>query len=327
MKLRQLLPLGLIAMPFLVLTTSYVLLSFNHGRLNILNEVVHENGRYTLIETIFYFGHFSREIIICVMTSLAVAFSFYLYAPITHSIDDNSVQKTTLWGVTICAVFVFWTVSGAAFKTGIRDFWLDFLQYRTTDTGVLFGSHWHSHFLHLLQIFVAAIGLSQLYRGVTGLSNVTVNPGGFLYILGWVGLFLFFSLIFRTDLRPFTDTRYLAHQMREIVTHLTVTLPLAFAALITIENKLIGFQFTHSKVNNLTGWGLFLLTTSLLVPAFILVQLHGRNIMSVAQKHSGYLDLFASHYFEHVLDYFFVAVLSAVLYVSLITRRASEKRF
>ena len=60
-------------LPLAVLTTAFVILCVHHGTAWPWNTVVHEDGRRTLLETIFYFDHALGELPLDLLLSAAVA--------------------------------------------------------------------------------------------------------------------------------------------------------------------------------------------------------------------------------------------------------------
>ena len=305
----------LLLVPAIVLVLSYVYLSFEHQKLNLLFQTIHENEKYTMLETLFYFDHFVREIVISVFMSFSIAISFYMYSPLIKSKD--LLMQRVLKGSFLLALFVLVIAfTGAVLKNGFTSTWLDFLQFRTTDTLCSYGSHFHFHLLHILFIMVFAIAISSLYRGLTRRASNSLNPLSLQMVLLWLVLFVLLTCVFIPSLKPFTDIRYLAHQLREIVTHATITVPISFALLVFCEDKLVGVNSKIKKTNiSFISRGFAFLISSLLVPVVIFISLYEKNVLEVAQKQSSILDLFASHSFEHFIDYGFVAILSLFLFV------------
>ncbi|MEW6107768.1 MAG: hypothetical protein AB1632_01165 [Nitrospirota bacterium] len=306
-----------LSIPVLILSLSYIFLAVEHNNLNLLFTKVHESGRYTLIETILYFDHFSREILICVITALAFAISFYIHVPLDN-INTSSVRKAMNMSLSFLLIFLSLTISGAIYKKGMQGFFLDLLQFRTRDDVLAYGSHWHYHLLHLFFMAGAAMGLSFIYRDKSGISKAEMNRFAPLLIFIWAAAVCLFTLIFIPNLKPFTDTRYLAHEFREIVTHTTVSMPFAFACLIYLERKYTIRPSRHKITGSGIRTGMLYILGVSLIPLFIISRLIGRDIMSEAQKKNSFLDLFASHYFEHTLDYIFLTLLSIFFYTSFV---------
>jgi len=137
-------------------------------------------------------------------------------------------------------------------------------------------------------------------------------------ILVWILIFAGLTLVLGPSLKPFRDPLYLGHQFREIVTHGSITLCLTMASMFSVELGLFHHESEKRKNGMIKESGLFLIG-AVLVPLFIVYQLRSTDIMSYAQKKTGYVDLLASHNFEHMIDYIFVMLLSATLYIHVRT--------
>lgn len=303
--------------PVIVIFISYIYLSLEYKSLFIFSSKVHESGKYTLVQSMMYFDHFTREIPVSVMNALSVSVSFYLFAPV-HGVSLSFPKKVFYITLIFLVSFLFFVVSGAVYKNGFQSFFLDLLQFRTRDEEIAYGSHWHSHFLDMMFIFAASLSISFFYRIIAQSYSNSINLLGFRLLGIWSGVFILLTLIFIPSIKSFSDTRYLAHQFREIITHSTVTIPLSFAILIYLEKKLsAGFETKTTNVKY-KYVGFIMSGCALLIPFFIVLSLAGRNILAEAQKKTGYWNLLASHYFEHSLDYIFVPTLTMFLYVMFI---------
>ena len=148
--------------------------------------------------------------------------------------------------------------------------------------------------------------------------NPTMNKSGITFLVVVQTCIILFTLIFIPDIKPFTDTRYLAHQFREIVTHASVTMPFAFAFLMACEHQSCPASYVSPGASAFNKIGVLLFFVALVIPLYILIQLSGRNIMAEAQTKSNYFNLLASHYFEHSLDYVFVSFLTVMVFSFLI---------
>lgn len=316
-KMRVIAQRALWLFPLFILFISYSYLAYEQGTPFFFNAHIHESGTYTLLETVFYFDHFIREIPVSVLTACVVAISFYLFSPLPlHDCCRMvSVRKFT---VPFLFFFLIVVIAGALLKNGFYSFFLDLFQYRTRDNVVSYGSHWHYHLLHIEFIFLASLAVSFVYRGLTHMYSTTMNKSGITFLVIVQTCIILFTLIFIPDIKPFTDTRYLAHQFREIVTHASVTMPLAFAFLIVFEHKSCPASYVSPGASAFNKIGVLLFIVALVIPLYILIQLSGRNIMAEAQTKSNYFNLLASHYFEHSLDYVFVSLLTVMIFSFLI---------
>ena len=309
--------------PMFILFISYSYLAYELGTPFLFHAHIHESGTYTLLETVFYFDHFIREIPISVLTACMVAISFYLFSPLPEH-DVRRMLGIRKFTVPFLLFFLIVVIAGALLKNGFYSFFLDLFQYRTRDNMVSYGSHWHYHLLHIEFVFLVSLAVSFVYRGLTHMCSTRMNRSGGTFLVIVQTCIILFTLIFIPDIKPLTDTRYLAHQFREIVTHLSVTIPLAFAFLIMIEHKSYPDPYVSPGASAFIKISVLLFIGAVVIPLYILIQLSGRNIMAEAQTKSNYFNLLASHYFEHSLDYVFVSLLAVTIFIFLI--QSSKRR-
>src|SRR2546423_8217140 len=84
-------------LPALVLLVAFVAVCFQAGTPWPWNRVVHEDGQHTLLETIFYFEHATRELVLDAVLALAVAGAVrYFYTP-ARPLDDARLARSRPW--------------------------------------------------------------------------------------------------------------------------------------------------------------------------------------------------------------------------------------
>jgi hypothetical protein len=305
-------------LPLAVLVGAYLYLAWQYQTWMLLPVVVHESGKYTLAQTILYYDHFIREVPICTFMAMATA-AGGLYLTAAGPDNAGRLRRVGGWALAGSILVLAVAVTGAIVKNGIASLGLDLLQFRARDDLIAYGSHWYYHFLHLIFYFPATAGLVLLWRSLIGddaarMPRLARQRRQTLLLAG-LGAFVLLSLIFRPGSEAFTDTRFLAHQFREIVTHGTVTLPLSMAALLAVAAPRPAAADKPPAFRQEMLWrALLLLAGASLVPVYILLMLLGRDILAEAQRQSSYRDLFAAHYFEHMLDYVFVTALTLAFY-------------
>ena len=74
-------PRLLLLLPAAVYLVSYADLALYHGRAWLWSTVVHESGRYTLLETTFYASHFLGHVPVLLTVALLVAGSWQSMSP------------------------------------------------------------------------------------------------------------------------------------------------------------------------------------------------------------------------------------------------------
>jgi hypothetical protein len=294
-----------LALPAVVLIGSYAWLAIEHRTMALGDVVVHESGRYTLTETIFYFNHFLREIptLITIVMLVLVA-----YRPINNG-GQGDRRRLRARGIALIAAGAGLCVAAfifAARHSGAETAVSDLLQYRTRDDLHEFGSHWRFHWLSTVWLGVAASLLATI--GCNW--GVPAKPRSLRdrpVQLVWLG-FLVVSAVFGFSREILVDGRYIGHQAREILTHGLVTLPLATAVVSMValwsSNRTRG---SYAPPN----WSRAEIVLFVVIPAYLGMKVLTGDVMAAGQTDAGLSAMVASHMFEHVLDYIFVALVAA----------------
>ncbi len=131
-------------------------------------------------------------------------------------------------------------------------------------------------------------------------------------------IYIIVTLLFGINDQPFSDPRYLAHQGREFITHNLSTNPILITLLCFLEEKFTEEYSKDLNINasrNLYLHFLFWSILSILIPSFLWIRLRDTDISAVAQQNWPVWDLLAFHFFEHFLDYIFVAILGVLIYL------------
>ncbi len=276
------------------------------------NRVVHEDGVRTLLQTIFYFEHATRELLPDLVLALGVAGAVrYFYYPQAASGDVEASRwrrRLALWTAATLAVILggtAWTDGGQAI--------LDNLSQLHTRAGapLVWGAHWRYHLIErIAQILLAfcATGLTWL---LDGRPDTRPAQGRMLLFGAALAVFAGFTLLFRPTMEPFTEPTFLGHQIRELFTHTLVTLPLALGLCLELARE---FSRGTARSNEST-WPIFAAgAVSVLCGAFLLVA----SVVNKAQEHgqtTGLAALIFPHFFEHSLGYVLVPALAGLLYL------------
>ncbi|MBN8417890.1 MAG: hypothetical protein J0L73_03165 [Verrucomicrobia bacterium] len=306
--------------PAAVLLGSYVLLAIHHGVWNVFPVVVHENGRYTLTETIFYFRHFVRELPVNTLIAMGLGMLAGLHSPLERAGAAQGISACRRAGLAALlmaatAIVITWG------QYDRNEAWTELAQYRTRDELAEFGSHWRYHLLHIVDSFLFCLGMLLVIRGLTNAGGLNRRALGWLAVLGVA--FVMITLGFGSPLRGLTDPLYLAHQAREIETHRILTLCPAMACLLLIDLRLAASS-KLSVVNRRMIWlGVGWIVLATLIPLWIIWRLREVNIGSLAQRQTGLWQIAAAHHFEHLLDSVYVTLLSVWAYLAVMRRRTS----
>jgi len=300
--------------PFLILALSYVLLAERHRAWNLFPVVVHENGVYTLLHTIFYFRHFVRELLINSFVVVAVAATASLHSPLSSGLQDErllrSIQRGLGWFVLVgvaIVILIVWTRLGAA------ETFRELLQYRTRDDLDEYGSHWRDHLLHLVDAVLFGLGSATALRGLAGASPTQSSAVKWLAV--WAAAFVMVTLIFGAPLRALTEPLILAHQAREIETHRLLSIWPAFGVIWILDRRFSSAAPHAHRGMLIDGVGWMVVATA--IPLWIVWPLRHVDIPALAQRHTDLFELAAAHHFEHTLDYFFIVAASSWLYLNL----------
>jgi hypothetical protein len=316
----------LCGLPVAALAAAYTLLALEHRTPMLLNVVVHEDGRRTLLETILYFEHFLREVPIEIVIAWAAAIAFSASAP--PPADARRSRRVAALSGALPLLMAAVAYAAAAARTGAWSAALDLLQYRTRDDDVAFGSHWHSHLHHVLGMAVTAAGIACIYRwtvgtrAAVGTTHAAVGSSTRRWWV-WAAAVGGVSLALRPDRVDWNGTRLLGHAMRELVTHASVTLPLTFAALVAAEGA-PSVSAPRARPSGVLRRGLVLLCLAAIFPIALLARLSGRDVLAASRQQTSLWDLLASHAFEHSIDYAFAALVAVSLYGAL--RRCGASR-
>jgi hypothetical protein len=287
------------ALPIVVLAAAFGWLALDHRTFALWNVVVHESGRYTFGQTVFYFGHFLREV------PVAVTYALFLLAASggagTGTPQSPPVRMRPLPLLAAAALLGIAFIA-AARSAGVQSALHDLLQYRTRDDEVAFGSHWHYHWLSTLW-FGAAVT-----TGVWAAQRIRRIPRLALHarwsLLAWLW-FAGLSIVFGVSADVFTNAQYAGHQAREIMTHAAVTLP-AGIGLVMIAAA--GSSTVQRRVHPIAA--ALAAAMAVLIPTHLaVITLAGGGVMEHGQTELGLGAMVAAHYFEHTLDYLFILLL------------------
>jgi hypothetical protein len=287
---------ALIACPVVVLTGAYAWLAAAHGTPWLWSEIVHENGRRSLGETILYASHFLREI----PTLLAMVL-FTLAAvgrPPAHVIPREWRAALLAAGGLAAIAFVV-----AAFELGAGTAFWHLLQDYTRDDVASFGSHWRYHFLSTLwfgaMVRVVAPVAAVYFGAPPHWQRGSVRLGR----VAWL-YFGVLTVVFGLSPDIATDPLHVGHQAREIATHALVTLPLVLAVLAWIDGRRDPVPAGPAPTLNWLD-----LAGAAGIPAYLGMVAMATNVTEAGQAGGDLAALVAAHFFEHSLDYAFVGLL------------------
>lgn len=286
----------LLGLPFGLLVGAYVWLALEHHTLSLWQVIVHESGRYTLGQTVFFFRHFLREIPVDVAMGVFGAAAVATADPAPRRRPARAGAAALFAGGLVVIAFAC-----AAGEEGWREAFRDMLQFRTRDDDAVYGAHWNFHLLSTLWFGAAAPAAAALWAGRGGLVRSSGPARTLLAVAwGWVALL---TVTFGVQAEAFTSARYIGHQAREILTHGLITLPLTIG-LLRLATGLRSQSGTTAAPVERPGPVLQVLVWLAVagIPIFLLVAFRGADFAATAQMQSGLAGVVAAHVFEHVLD-------------------------
>lgn len=318
-------PLWLLLVPVATYILSYAWLAAYHRRAQLLGTIVHESGRYTLLETVLYASHFLGHVPVQVVAALLLVGSFACLGG-TAVVERRAIRLSAATALLLLA--------GAALL-GIVHFGADdtlaFIgQQKQQPDLYVEGGAWNLHLPSTLLLFAltpvyVAVVRRLLGRPVRwsrrGLAWLGAAAAAVAVVTWWANSDPAGAVVV-----ALTDPRYAAHGLRELVTFALLWFPLPLAVLLRREPAAPREEAPPGR-----------LPAALLVLAVLLagatlaqtVWVLGHGVGELAQKpefaRSGTLGipyLLASHTFEHVLDTLLFTALCVLMAGGAARRRA-----
>ncbi|MBS1266154.1 MAG: hypothetical protein MAG795_00119 [Candidatus Woesearchaeota archaeon] len=303
-----------------VFIISYGYLAFYHSQPFLFNKVVHEDGKLTLLETIFTFDHFLGQLPMIFLFSFFIPGSFLLFG---SEIDKGKLNKPKLKNLLLLLSFIAIVFLLVVFAASINRVGLDetikaIFQFRENPTTYQYGGNWKMMFFSNIILFFSTLLISAFVRVVLLKQQPKKQKLAKTYILIGIVIIILLSILFKINMQVFTKPRWLAHSVRELLTNGLITFPLVFGLFYFIETK----YNKPKKLKKATPWLYFIFIITFVLVAYNLVALINVDISGVAQAPDfakqgklsvPYLAFF--HFFEHVLDYIYITILSSILYI------------
>ncbi len=313
--------------PLVTLALSYLGIAASVGAIWPGPALVHESGRRTLVQTVFWFEHAVREIPIDMLLGAAVAGSLLRFWSPPGSIDGSRRRRAMrLAGGSTLGLTAF-IVTGALIGSGPLIVLQEFAQmYTRPGAPPGLGDHWDTHLLSRFALLLAAALLVGLHAGLVGGidgSREGTQAGTRLYR---TSLMLFFvgTLLLVPNFRPFTDAVHIGHQARELFTHLLVTLPLSYGAGLLVLRMLGGIQPSTMRPMWLrsvpgsswvAGAGVVVIGAYLTV-GFLITSAYGQG------QSNSVVALVLVHFFEHAPTYLFTPAWTIFLCAWMVAPRS-----
>ncbi len=311
-------PRILLLAPLITYVLSYVYLAAYHGRLFLWTTVVHESGRYTLLENTLYASHFLGHVPVLITIALLFTGCWLTMTPVPEPFIKGRFSAA------VAGLVMLLLLLSVVFSVGYfgLDDTLDFIRQNKQRPDLLVeGGSWNLHLPSTMLQFLLIPVIVWIARTFFG-RPVVWSRRGLVWLVAAVGFAAAITWLVNTNplvavAEVWRDPRYLAHSVRELATFPLTYYPLPMALLLAWE------QPAGVRRGPATGADLALAVAAvLLVIGFgyqVVVSL-ANDVGSLAQ-HPGFARdgelsiayLLGSHYFEHVLDSLFFALLTILL--------------
>jgi len=321
-------PRLLLLLPAAAYLVSYVYLAGYHGRAWLWSTVVHESGRYDLLETTFYASHFLGHLPVLLALALLAAGSWRSMSPPS----PPPCRRARPLAAVGLGLLLAGALALAIVHFGLADTVSFILQRRQRTDLEAAGGAWNLHLpstllqLALIPVVVYlarwafARPVEWSRRGLALLGAALAAVIGMTWLVNPAPLAAVAEL--------WRDPRYLAHSVRELVTFAVTYYPLALAVLLAGEAPAARAR-RFGRGPDLLIAGL----AALFVAGFVdqVVVSLGHDIGELAQQPAFAADgrlsipyLLASHFFEHVLDSLFFLLVTVLLVWSAPNRTRTD---
>ncbi len=315
-----------LGVPAVILLVCFAILCFRTQSLVPWPRVVHEDGKRTLLHTVFYFEHATRELPLDLLLGLASGGAvFYAFPPTARSDTAIGHRSAALrLSVLIGALALAAILIGTALAGGMPLILDNLFQNHTRPgTALLWGSHWRYHLLERSSLILMTLGFAGLLRASNAASRDRYGRRGLAVGFGSFVAFLALTFVFFLGpsymMQTFRDPQYLGHQIRELMTHATVTVPLAWgaclAAMPAADIRLSVLPPPLRRLRSPTRQGLC--AAAGVIGVLLAALLTVLSLVSDARSHGQSQDLITlivPHYFEHSLGYVLTASVAVLVY-------------
>ena len=297
-----------------VLLVAYIAVCFQAHTPWPWMHIVHEDGHRTLLGTLLYFEHATRELPADLILGLAVAGSACFFFP-TGTMEEKRADQLRLANrfFLVTAILIVMILAGTLLTVPLQKLLENLAQMQTRPGEQLrVGAHWRFHFLErvtLMFVAYSAIGLKWLLLGRP--ASAPCRARGFLLVIA-ATLFALLSFVYGFSAEPFTDTVFLGHQARELLTHSLVTLPLSLGTVLALARRFGDSSGTsrpsvwpiYASASVAVALGLYLAVGSVVTGAHL-----------ERQTQSVYSAIFP-HFFEHAFTYLVVPLTAGLAYLA-----------
>jgi hypothetical protein len=308
------------------LLCAFVVICFHTSTIWPWTTVVHEDGQHTLIGTILYFEHATRELPVDVILGVAIGGCvFFAFPPDDQGAERAGSSRRLLTLALMTVIVLAVILVGTAAKGGIATVFDELLQNRTR-SGVPpeFGSHWRYHLLERIAMILCSVGIAGVLRMLNDGQRAANARRGLIIAVGSIGVFIALTVMFSRGRlffeleQPFRDPQYLGHQAREVVTHALVTVPIAWGVCMVLlsdwKTTLSAKSTTRTfRISTTLAGTMIAGAAGLLVATYVCVAALMAGAVSLGQTKDP-VTLIFPHFFEHSFTYVLVSLVAALTY-------------
>ena len=305
----------LVFMPGGVVLASLIAICVHTGALWPWGMVVHEDGRRTLAETVFYFEHAARELPIDLLLSVAVAGSVLRFYPAVPRASTGRWSRRMLFSFLVLSAAVMGVILvGAGMQAGVQGVTANLMQMYTREGAVPTpGAHWRYHLLSRLGVMLSCYALMGFSRRLSDQDPPAGPRGSSKVFLIAVAVLLAPGLFVGFTTEPFASSVFLGHQAREIVTHMLVTAPWALGLCLWLRQRVMAE--TGKSGSRGTARDLWVVAGSaVLIYCYLIVGAVITGARAEARTDS-LVRLVAVHFLEHSFTYVVTPVVAGSIYL------------
>jgi hypothetical protein len=298
-------------LPIAVLLIAYCAICIHTKNPWPWHEVVHEAGDRTLIGTILYFEHAARELPLDLILGVAVAGSVLFAFPARSEptiAATRRLQRVLAAGTLITiGVILVGTLAVGGFEMLV-----DNLLQKHTRPGasLMWGAHWRFHLLSRAMLMLVSFGFAGLILIIEKGEHGIGDRAALLIFGAAVALFTLMTIVFVPNLDPFRDPVFIGHQVREVFTHILVTVPVAWGACLILARN----RGERSRAGDPSMiWPAIAGISGVVIGVFLLVSGLTQSAVSHGQTQNVVL-LVCPHFFEHTFSYLIVPLVAALIY-------------
>ena len=310
--------------PVVYFAISYAYVAWWHKKLFLWDTLIHENGRLTLLGSLFYFDHFLACVPMVTLFALSTAGGAVLTSRLPSGIGASGAAFLAALLLAAAVLLVAAAFFASVFTVG-RQRTLDYAFQRIERDGIASkGGSWNQLQLSNIPIALGTVGVAAALINSAGTAEANKHldlvPAGIACLGVAAMLSVTLTAVNWCGWRAFFNPRWLAHSVREIATFPLTGIPIALGSVLITENWISGIYLWRIEPRFLS---LILFGMSVALFGTQLILLMRVNVLAMAQKPQFAGDgfsvpyLLCAHVFEHFLDFVLIVPMTGGIYALL----------